>query len=183
MIFGIRFHIFIKFRAVFLSSGSPNVVCVVDNEAWNVMHIERRWMGKDILTCIGVSQLSKYCYVFFASLFRLNLILSPSTAPRVSLSYRFLLTTVVHFLILFAVHVFVWADKEDQELAIQYFEALAQSSPNGEVGKTLKLTLDFAKKHKVVIDKFGRYPHRNAILDRESTPEEVEYLSQPGSGF
>ena len=58
-----------------------------------------------------------------------------------------------------------------------------QSGPDGEVGNALKLTLDFAKKHKVVIDKFGRYPHRNVILGRESTAQEVEYLSQPGSGF
>ena len=74
-------------------------------------------------------------------------------------------------------------DEDDQELSIQYFEALAQSSPDGEVGKTLKRCLDFAARHKVVIDKFGRYPHRNAILERESTPEEMEYLNQPGSSF
>ncbi len=42
---------------------------------------------------------------------------------------------------------------------------------------------EFELKHKVIIDRFGRYPHRNAILDRESTPEEVEFLSQPGSSF
>ncbi|ELQ2338212.1 DUF924 family protein, partial [Vibrio vulnificus] len=34
-----------------------------------------------------------------------------------------------------------------------------------------------------IIDQFGRYPHRNAILGRKSTPEEVEFLKQPGSGF
>lgn len=38
-------------------------------------------------------------------------------------------------------------------------------------------------KHKAIIDRFGRYPHRNAILGRESTAEEVEFLSQPGSSF
>ena len=43
--------------------------------------------------------------------------------------------------------------------------------------------LDFEIKHKAIIDRFGRYPHRNAILGRESTPEEVEFLKQPGSGF
>ena len=38
-------------------------------------------------------------------------------------------------------------------------------------------------KHKEIIDQFGRYPHRNAILGRTSTAEEVEFLSQPGSSF
>lgn len=41
----------------------------------------------------------------------------------------------------------------------------------------------FELKHKVIIDRFGRYPHRNAILGRESTAEEAEFLKQPGSGF
>ena len=41
----------------------------------------------------------------------------------------------------------------------------------------------FELKHKAIIDRFGRYPHRNAILGRESTPEELEFLKQPGSGF
>ncbi|WP_114766849.1 DUF924 family protein [Vibrio rhodolitus] len=42
---------------------------------------------------------------------------------------------------------------------------------------------DFELKHKVIIDRFGRYPHRNAILNRESSVEEVEFLSQPNSSF
>jgi uncharacterized protein (DUF924 family) len=42
---------------------------------------------------------------------------------------------------------------------------------------------EFELKHKAIIDRFGRYPHRNAILGRESTPEEIEFLGQPGSSF
>jgi uncharacterized protein (DUF924 family) len=42
---------------------------------------------------------------------------------------------------------------------------------------------EFELKHKRIIDRFGRYPHRNAILGRESTAEEIEFLEQPGSGF
>jgi uncharacterized protein (DUF924 family) len=38
-------------------------------------------------------------------------------------------------------------------------------------------------KHKAIIDRFGRYPHRNAVLGRVSTPEEAEFLRQPGSDF
>jgi uncharacterized protein (DUF924 family) len=42
---------------------------------------------------------------------------------------------------------------------------------------------NFEIRHKNIIDRFGRYPHRNEILQRESTPEELEFLSQPGSSF
>ena len=42
---------------------------------------------------------------------------------------------------------------------------------------------DFELRHKAIIDRFGRYPHRNAILGRNSTEEEVEFLRQPGSSF
>jgi uncharacterized protein (DUF924 family) len=42
---------------------------------------------------------------------------------------------------------------------------------------------EFELKHKAIVDRFGRYPHRNEILGRVSTPEEVEFLKQPGSSF
>jgi len=42
---------------------------------------------------------------------------------------------------------------------------------------------EYELKHKAIIDRFGRYPHRNAILGRESTPEEIAFLEQPGSRF
>lgn len=43
--------------------------------------------------------------------------------------------------------------------------------------------LDFELKHKAIIERFGRYPHRNKILGRASTLEETEFLKTPGSGF
>jgi uncharacterized protein (DUF924 family) len=43
--------------------------------------------------------------------------------------------------------------------------------------------LDFELQHQSIITLFGRYPHRNKILGRESTAEEIEFLKQPGSGF
>lgn len=46
-----------------------------------------------------------------------------------------------------------------------------------------EIALDYALRHKAVIDRFGRYPHRNAILGRSNTSEEVEFLRQPGSSF
>jgi len=41
----------------------------------------------------------------------------------------------------------------------------------------------FEMRHKAIIDRFGRYPHRNETLGRQSTPEEIEFLGQPGSRF
>jgi len=43
--------------------------------------------------------------------------------------------------------------------------------------------LDYEHKHREIIERFGRYPHRNKILGRESTAEELEFLKQTGSGF
>jgi len=42
---------------------------------------------------------------------------------------------------------------------------------------------DFEKKHMEIIKKFGRYPHRNRLVGRASTEEEMAFLKQPGSGF
>jgi uncharacterized protein (DUF924 family) len=47
----------------------------------------------------------------------------------------------------------------------------------------IQSNLDFEIKHQEIIKKFMRYPHRNKILGRESTKEEIEFLKQPGSGF
>ena len=44
-------------------------------------------------------------------------------------------------------------------------------------------TIDYARRHFEIIARFGRFPHRNAALGRLSTPEEIEFLRQPGSGF
>ncbi|WKY47865.1 DUF924 family protein [Eubacteriaceae bacterium ES3] len=58
------------------------------------------------------------------------------------------------------------------EQALSYFEELNDSE-----------TLEYEIKHKAIIDQFGRYPHRNDILGRVSTSEEIEFLKQPGSSF
>lgn len=47
----------------------------------------------------------------------------------------------------------------------------------------LENNLEFEIKHKAIIDKFGRYPHRNETLGRKSTVEEIEFLKSPGSSF
>jgi len=47
----------------------------------------------------------------------------------------------------------------------------------------VKENLDFERRHKAIIDRFGRYPHRNQILGRPSTAEELAFLAEPGSSF
>lgn len=47
----------------------------------------------------------------------------------------------------------------------------------------LEANLDYERKHQAIIERFGRFPHRNAILGRVSTPEEIAFLQQPGSSF
>jgi len=44
-------------------------------------------------------------------------------------------------------------------------------------------TLRFELRHQTIIERFGRYPHRNAVLGRSSTTEELAFLSEPGSSF
>ncbi|SHH42901.1 DUF924 family protein [Massilia sp. CF038] len=68
-------------------------------------------------------------------------------------------------------------DARMQEQSVALFGALAAENPGFEGA------LDYAHKHRGVIARFGRFPHRNPILGRASTPEEVDYLAQPGSGF
>ncbi|MCF1429167.1 MAG: DUF924 domain-containing protein [Shewanella sp.] len=49
--------------------------------------------------------------------------------------------------------------------------------------ESVRDNLDFELRHKAIVDRFGRYPHRNKILGRKSTTEEIEFLRQPGPAF
>jgi len=71
---------------------------------------------------------------------------------------------------------------EDQEQAVALFRELADGV--GAAGKDVFAGfLDYAVRHREVIARFGRFPHRNRILGRESTEEEAAFLLQPGSSF
>lgn len=63
-----------------------------------------------------------------------------------------------------------------QERSLQLFATLADDPGSASA-------IDYARRHHEIIARFGRFPHRNAILGRDSTPEELEFLKQPGSGF
>ncbi|WP_461601696.1 DUF924 family protein [Aeromonas rivipollensis] len=73
--------------------------------------------------------------------------------------------------------------REQQARSVALFEALAAEQADGPARETFEGFADFARRHQVIIQRFGRFPHRNAILGRTSTPEEAEFLQQPGSGF
>lgn len=68
-------------------------------------------------------------------------------------------------------------DLSAQDEAVQRFTELVAAEPD-----TADL-LDYARRHREVIARFGRFPHRNAILGRASTLDEIEFLKQPGSSF
>lgn len=69
-----------------------------------------------------------------------------------------------------------------QAKAVDHFRKLVDASPI-ELRATFETALDFASRHRDVIDRFGRFPHRNVILNRVSTDEESAFLRTPGSSF
>jgi len=71
---------------------------------------------------------------------------------------------------------------EDQERSVRLFGALAEDVPPNWRSAFANF-VNFAVRHRDIIARFGRFPHRNAILGRASTPEEIEFLKQPGSSF
>ena len=68
-------------------------------------------------------------------------------------------------------------DLAAQEEALRLFGRLEQEAP------ALAGYADYARRHHAVIRRFGRFPHRNAVLGRVSTAQEIEFLKEPGSAF
>jgi uncharacterized protein (DUF924 family) len=73
-------------------------------------------------------------------------------------------------------------DLEEQNRCVELFEDLVDKT-DGEAKESVKNNLDYAIQHRDIVEKYGRFPHRNEILGRESTSEELEYLAKPGAGF
>ncbi|MBL4589228.1 MAG: DUF924 domain-containing protein [Alphaproteobacteria bacterium] len=63
---------------------------------------------------------------------------------------------------------------QDQRKSVELFETMKATDPLGH---------EYALRHLEIVEKYGRFPHRNNILGRENTPEEEIYMSQVGSGF
>ena len=78
---------------------------------------------------------------------------------------------------------FVYLPFEHAEDLTMQRESMRLFAQLGRDEPALAGLLEWAHKHAVIIERFGRFPHRNEALGRASTPEEVEFLKQPGSGF
>jgi uncharacterized protein (DUF924 family) len=69
-----------------------------------------------------------------------------------------------------------------QEISVALFKELAESAPS-ELHGTMLAAVQYAEKHREIVARYGRFPHRNTVLGRQSTPEELAFIAQPGSGF
>ena len=73
-------------------------------------------------------------------------------------------------------------ESADQDFSVALYEALLADAPPDQAD-TYRNYLDFAVKHRDLIRRFGRFPHRNTVLGRESTPEEAAFLAEHGRGY
>lgn len=67
----------------------------------------------------------------------------------------------------------------DQERSVALFAGLRREAQE----PAFESAYDYAVRHREIVERFGRFPHRNAALGRASTPAEIAFLAQPGSGF
>jgi uncharacterized protein (DUF924 family) len=65
---------------------------------------------------------------------------------------------------------------EDQRFSVELFRGLAAEMGSDDL-------LGYAVRHKEIVERFGRFPHRNEVLGRSTTPEEADFLREPGSSF
>jgi len=72
-----------------------------------------------------------------------------------------------------------------QEKGLEYFGRLVKIAEENQDKNAdyFKYTVDYAQKHYDIIERFQRFPHRNEIFNRRSTPSEIEFLKEPGSSF
>ena len=73
-------------------------------------------------------------------------------------------------------------DCDDQETCVAVFERLVQSVDPAH-REFFRRQSEYAVAHRDIVARFGRFPHRNEILGRDTTPEEAEFLKKPGSSF
>lgn len=73
-------------------------------------------------------------------------------------------------------------DLTSQDRCVGLFRTMARHL-QGDARTRVENSLDFAIRHRDIIKRFGRFPHRNALLGRTSTTEELQFLEEPGSSF
>ncbi|MBM3346177.1 MAG: DUF924 domain-containing protein [Betaproteobacteria bacterium] len=72
---------------------------------------------------------------------------------------------------------------EDPGMQQRSLELFAGLTGDADSAGAIASAIDYARRHHAIIARFGRFPHRNAVLGRMSTPEEAAFLQQPGSGL
>lgn len=87
--------------------------------------------------------------------------------------------TYSYFLLMPTMHA---EDLQVQDQGVEAFSLLCERSTD-RAQTMLRNALDYAERHRKIIQRFGRFPHRNQILGRKSTEAEVEFLKEPGSSF
>ena len=78
---------------------------------------------------------------------------------------------------------FVYLPYEHAESIAMQYESLRLFGALGQADASLASEMDYAHRHRDIILRFGRFPHRNDILGRESIAEELAFLQEPGSSF
>jgi uncharacterized protein (DUF924 family) len=74
-------------------------------------------------------------------------------------------------------------DLGDQRRSVSLFESWVQGHADGPLRERAEEQLFYVRRHAEAIERFGRFPHRNKILGRESTPAEIAFLEEPHSSF
>ncbi len=72
-------------------------------------------------------------------------------------------------------------DLQLQHMSVDAYRRLAEDAP--EDAGFLQVTLDYAERHLEIIERFGRFPHRNEVIRRPTTDEEAAFLEEPNSSF
>ena len=72
-------------------------------------------------------------------------------------------------------------DLQLQQMSVRAFSQLAEDAPDS--AGYFEIALDYAERHLEIIERFGRFPHRNEVIGRPTTTEEAEFLEQPNSSF
>ncbi len=75
------------------------------------------------------------------------------------------------------------AERQFLYMPLMHSEDRAIQERSLEKFAELGVGLEYVRRHANIVFRFGRFPHRNAILERESTPEEIDFLKQPGESF
>lgn len=74
-------------------------------------------------------------------------------------------------------------DPARQRRCVAEYQELLAAAESEELRRFFANNVDYGERHAAIIERFGRFPHRNAVLGRASTAEELEFLKQPGSSF